>query len=85
MFFFCKIESIHKHSGWNKWIRDQIPEIFMEATKNDPVLKNSFFNFIPSVNDVPDPFWQHAVKLIRRFITVSENFPIQSISLMVCK
>ena len=72
-------ESIHKTSEWNKWLKDQIPNIFLEATKNDPEIRKEFSQYIPSFTDIPDPYWHSVVQTIRWLVMVFQKLESNSV------
>ncbi len=43
-------ENVHEESHWNRWLRDEIPDLFLEAVeafKDKEGLRHTFYTFIP--------------------------------------
>jgi len=60
-------EDIIKDNKWNKWLRDSIIEVFLDAVrefKNDKNLKYSFYNYLPLKEEVKDDFFLSLVEQI---------------------
>jgi len=59
-------EDIIKDNKWNKWLRDSIIEVFLDAVrefKNDENLKYSFYNYFP-LEEIKDDFFLPVVEQI---------------------
>lgn len=59
-------EDIIKDNKWNKWLRDSIVEVFLDAVsefKNDEKLKYSFYDYLP-LDEVKDEFFLPLVEQI---------------------
>ncbi len=59
-------EDIHKDKKWNKWLRDNVSTVFLEAVetfKNDENLKTSFYNYIPI--QIKDNFFSEVVEQLK--------------------
>jgi len=60
-------EDIIKDNKWNKWLRDSIIEVFLDAVrefKNDENLKYSFYNYLPLEGEIKDDFFLPPVEQI---------------------
>jgi hypothetical protein len=58
-------EDITKNVTWNKWIRDNIHKVFLDSIdffKTDETLKTAFYEYIPSIDDVHDDFFNPVVE-----------------------
>jgi hypothetical protein len=79
-------EDIHKDKGWNKWLRDSIPGVFLQAVdefKKDKKIKSTFYNYIPLKREVPDDFFSEVVNQLyvglqshECILTESENWVV---------
>ena len=59
-------EDIIKDNKWNKWLRDSVIEVFLDAVrkfKNDENLKYSFYNYLP-LEEIKDDFFLPVVEQI---------------------
>lgn len=68
-------EAIHEDKKWNKWLRDNIANVFLESVedfKEDDQLKTTFYNYIPTENEVKDGFFSVAVKQLHNKLIESE-------------
>jgi hypothetical protein len=57
-------EGIHQDKEWNKWLRDNVSTVFLEAVetfKNDENLKTSFYNYIPIESEITDELFSEVV------------------------
>lgn len=68
-------EDIHKDKSWNKWLRDNIASVFLQAVKEfkqDENLKKTYYNYIPLANEVTDPFFSPVVEQIHNVLRETE-------------
>jgi len=68
-------EDIHKDKPWNMWLRNNIAPMFLQAVnefKQDEALKKTFYNYIPLVSDVTDPFFLPVVEQIHTHLQKTE-------------
>ena len=64
-------EDIDKDKEWNRWLRDMIPECFVEAIekfKADEHLKTTFYNYIPVGSNVSEEFFKPVVEKIHQLV-----------------
>lgn len=61
-------EDIHKDKKWNKWLRDNISDVFLESVENfkkDENLRTNFYNYIPIETEITDKFFSKVVGQLR--------------------
>jgi hypothetical protein len=58
-------QAVHYSKPWNRFLRDQIPGMFVDAIQQTPQLRDQLFLYLPSETDVPEQFWKEVVRSIR--------------------
>eukprot|EP00906_Rhabdomonas_costata_P015103 RCo021685 len=69
-------------TDWNLWLRDAIPDVFEIALKNhfttSPQFRTTFYELVPLLEEVPDPFFHPVVQRIQAKLCASPCVLTQS-------
>ena len=61
-------EDIYQYTDWNKWLRDNVPNVFLKAIetfKKDDKLKSTFYNYIPTESEITNKFFSGVVRKLK--------------------
>jgi hypothetical protein len=55
-------QAIHQDKHWNKWLREQIPGLFLEAVHTIPYIRFHLHSYVPAFHSISDSFWAHTAR-----------------------